>query len=103
MITGSPGSRGDVLPQKLLVLHQFRPRYAPGAWSGWAATSWRSSCTPTARAGRATRTPRGGGSTPAAGELWWGWKNFYDEDPPMITPGQTVADVHPLPQLISYQ
>jgi hypothetical protein len=41
--------------------------------------------------------------TGAQDALWWGWKNFYDEDAPMLTPGQTVARVHPLPQLISYQ
>jgi hypothetical protein len=39
----------------------------------------------------------------AQDELWWGWKNFYDEDAPMLTPEQTVAQVKPLPQLISYQ
>ena len=41
--------------------------------------------------------------TGAQDELWWGWKNFYDEDAPMLSPEQTVADVSPLPQLISYQ
>jgi hypothetical protein len=35
--------------------------------------------------------------------IFWGWKNFYDEDLPMLTPGQTVAGVDPLPGLVSYQ
>ncbi|MFJ4075955.1 hypothetical protein [Curtobacterium sp. NPDC089991] len=35
--------------------------------------------------------------------LHWGWKNFYDEDTPMLTPGQTMADVHPTPSLVTYQ
>ena len=39
----------------------------------------------------------------APAPLWWGWKNFYDEDLPMLTPEQTIAQVSPLPQLISYQ
>jgi hypothetical protein len=34
--------------------------------------------------------------------LWWGWKNFYDEDLPTFTPTQTVA-VKPSPVFISYQ
>ncbi|WP_439694300.1 hypothetical protein ACRQ4B_08735 [Curtobacterium sp. SP.BCo] len=33
----------------------------------------------------------------------WGWKNFYDEDQPMLTPQQTMADVSPTPSLITYQ
>ena len=33
----------------------------------------------------------------------WGWKNFYDEDSPMLTPDQTIAQVLPTPQLVSYQ
>lgn len=32
----------------------------------------------------------------------FGWKNFYDEDHPMLTPSQTMA-VHPAPLMISYQ
>lgn len=33
----------------------------------------------------------------------WGWKNFYDEDAPMLTPEQTMATVVPVPDFISYQ
>ncbi|MEO6200935.1 MAG: hypothetical protein ABIX44_07215, partial [Cryobacterium sp.] len=33
----------------------------------------------------------------------WGWKNFYDEDKPMLTPGQTMSQVAPIPDLITYQ
>jgi hypothetical protein len=35
--------------------------------------------------------------------LTWGWKNFYDEDQPMLTPEQTVTQVEPVPDLVSYQ
>ncbi len=35
--------------------------------------------------------------------LTWGWKNFYDEDQPMLTPEQTVQQVDPLPELVTYQ
>ncbi len=33
----------------------------------------------------------------------WGWKNFYDEDLPMLTPEQTLRDVDPEPDLVTYQ
>lgn len=33
----------------------------------------------------------------------WGWKNFYDEDTPMLTPEQTMAEVSPAPALVTYQ
>lgn len=39
----------------------------------------------------------------AAADIAWGWKNFYDEDKPMLTPTETLANVRPLPDLITYQ
>ena len=33
----------------------------------------------------------------------WGWKNFIDEDVPMLTPRQTMDQVHPTPVFVSYQ
>jgi hypothetical protein len=35
-------------------------------------------------------------------QLRWGWKNFYDEDSPTLTPAQTLA-VEPTPVFVSYQ
>jgi hypothetical protein len=35
--------------------------------------------------------------------VWLGWKNFEDEDTPMLTPAQTMAQVHPTPHFVSYQ
>ncbi|MFC0581143.1 hypothetical protein [Micrococcoides hystricis] len=37
-----------------------------------------------------------------APEVAWGWKNFIDEDHPMLTPEQTVK-VKPIPHFVSYQ
>ena len=37
-----------------------------------------------------------------APDVAWGWKNFYDEDAPMLTPEQTMM-VEPVPDLITYQ
>jgi hypothetical protein len=34
--------------------------------------------------------------------VWWGWKNFYDEDKPTFTPQETVA-ITPGPVFVSYQ
>ena len=98
-------TRENLLPQKLLVLHQFRLDMLPGrervdlsrdelavmvhadgqGGQGDKQATW-----------RALRA-----DAPAG--LWWGWKNFYDEDLPMLTPEQTAQQVRPQPQLISYQ
>jgi hypothetical protein len=57
----------------------------------------------------------GQGSQPAKQDTWrvlqdvgpdgltWGWKNFYDEDVPMLTPEETIAQVSPRPELVTYQ
>jgi hypothetical protein len=37
-----------------------------------------------------------------ADRWWWGWKNFYDEDSPTPTPAQ-VLELDPLPVYVSYQ
>ncbi|MGF1664105.1 MAG: hypothetical protein ACFCVG_16855 [Kineosporiaceae bacterium] len=34
--------------------------------------------------------------------VWWGWKNFYDEDRPTMTPAETMA-IDPPPWFVSYQ
>ncbi len=33
----------------------------------------------------------------------WGWKNFYDGDSPTLSPEQTMAEVLPTPDLVTYQ
>ena len=33
----------------------------------------------------------------------WGWKNFLDEDLPVLTPAQTMQGVAPVPDLVTYQ
>ena len=55
----------------------------------------------------------GQGSQPAKAGTWnalradaptvhWGWKNFFDEDVPMLDPTQTYQ-VQPVPDLVTYQ
>ncbi|KGM13840.1 YdgH/BhsA/McbA family protein [Cellulomonas bogoriensis] len=98
-------TRENALPQKLLILHQFRLSmiqdrddvdtsreeiavmiHADGQGSQPAKQD-------TWRALRAS-APEG---------IWWGWKNFIDEDTPMLTPEQTFRDVEPVPHFVSYQ
>ena len=98
-------TRENRLPQKLLVLHQFRLDMLPGRErvdlsrdelavmvhaDGQGSQPAKQDTWRALRAG----APEG---------LWWGWKNFYDEDLPMLTPEQTVQQVKPQPQLITYQ
>ncbi len=97
-------TRENSLPQKLLVLHQFRLDMIPGrerlqerdelaimvhvdgqGAQGAKQATW--------------RTLREG----APAHLTWGWKNFYDEDLPVLTPEQTIEQVDPRPELITYQ
>ncbi|KQS66152.1 hypothetical protein [Modestobacter sp. Leaf380] len=98
-------TRANALPQKLLVLHQFQLRmitererldtsrdelaimvHVDGqGGQGAKQDTW--------------NTLHEGAPAP----LYWGWKNFYDEDLPMLTPEETVAQVLPTPELVTYQ
>ncbi|TFD22470.1 hypothetical protein [Cryobacterium sp. TMS1-13-1] len=95
----------EALPQKLLVLHQFRSSMIgnrtlldvthpeigllihvdglggqPDKQATWSALH--------------VDAPAG---------VAWGWKNFYDEDTPRLSPEQTLLQVVPVPDLVSYQ
>jgi hypothetical protein len=92
------------LPQKLLVLHQFRL----GEIAGERYLD-------TASDDLAIVLDMDGQGAPAAKQQTWdaitaiappgvqfGWKNFYVKDQPMLTPSRTMAK-RPQPVLISYQ
>jgi hypothetical protein len=92
------------LPQKLLVLHQFTLRMITDRAD-----------VHTGRDELAVLIHVDGFGTPSAKrstwnalhadpppDVWWGWKNFYDEDRPTFSPEQTVA-VSPSPVFVSYQ
>ncbi|NCT91065.1 hypothetical protein GXB85_08905 [Cellulomonas sp. APG4] len=96
-------TRENALPQKLFVLHQFSLRMIDERER--LDTS------------HAELAPMihvdGQGSQPAKAGTWtalrqgapavaWGWKNFFDEDSPMLTPEQTYQ-VSPVPELVTYQ
>ncbi|MHB1290324.1 hypothetical protein, partial [Georgenia sp.] len=97
-------TRAHRLPQKLLVLHQFQLRMVTGADD---VDQSRSEVAVLVHVDGQGSQPakRGTWAALRAGEpniRWWGWKNFYDEDVPMLTPEQTMR-VEPVPNFISYQ
>jgi hypothetical protein len=98
-------TRERALPQKLLVLHQFQVRMIIDRER-----------LDTSRDELAIMVHVDGqGSQPAKQDTWrvlhqdppaplyWGWKNFVDEDSPMLTPQQTIEQVQPTPELVTYQ
>jgi hypothetical protein len=92
------------LPQKLLVLHQFRTSMIRGE----SALNVRHDEL------AVLIHMDGQGAQGAKSDTWaavqraapagvvFGWKNFYDEDKPILTPAQTMAK-RPAPVMISYQ
>ncbi|WP_127127113.1 hypothetical protein [Georgenia sp. SYP-B2076] len=97
-------TRANNLPQKVLVLHQFQVRMIPGVDG---VDQSRSELAVLVHVdGQGSQPAKQGtwgtlrASAPSIG--WWGWKNFYDEDRPMLTPEQTMQ-VQPTPNFISYQ
>ena len=92
------------LPQKLLVLHQFRLDMLPGrelldVSREELAVMVHADGQGSQGDKQATWQALHQGAPP----VWWGWKNFYDEDAPMLTPQQTMEQVVPAPDLVSYQ
>lgn len=98
-------TRTNALPQKMLVLHQFRLDMIPNR-----------ELLDTTRAELAILIHVDGqGSQGAKQGTWatlhqnppanvyWGWKNFLDEDTPVLTPQQTIEQALPTPELVTYQ
>ncbi|HYT09648.1 MAG TPA: hypothetical protein VEL73_03215 [Mycobacteriales bacterium] len=97
-------TKRNTLPQKLFVLHQFRL-----SMIGTDRPLDRS------RDEVALLIHMDGQGAPSLKDTTWhavvgaapkgvpfGWKNFYDEDKPMLTPAQTMSK-RPTPVMISYQ
>ena len=91
--------------QKLLVLHQFRLDMLPGRERvDLSRDELAVMVHADGQGGQGDKQATWAALRQGAPEdLWWGWKNFYDEDLPMLTPEQTAEQVRPQPQLISYQ
>jgi hypothetical protein len=97
-------TREHNLPQKLLVLHQFQVRMITGVDG---VDQSRSELAILVHVdGQGTQPAKAGTwgtlHANAPSIRWWGWKNFYDEDSPMLSPQQTMQ-VQPTPNFISYQ
>jgi hypothetical protein len=97
-------TRDRRLPQKMLLLHQFKSYMLENREQ-----------IDTSRDELAVITQMDGHGPPSVKMDTWnairpgapagmtfGWKNFYDEDKPMLTPAQTLA-VTPTPVFVSYQ
>jgi hypothetical protein len=92
------------LPQKMLVLHQFQIRMIQEVSE---VDLSRSELAVLVHADGQGGQPAKQGTWAAlhanAPDIgWWGWKNFYDEDLPVLTPEETMR-VEPMPHFISYQ
>ncbi|MEE6272885.1 hypothetical protein V2J56_05940 [Georgenia sp. MJ206] len=92
------------LPQKMLVLHQFQVRMIQEVSE---VDLSRSELAVLVHADGQGGQPAKQGTwatlhANAPDIEWWGWKNFYDEDLPMLTPEQTMR-VEPMPHFVSYQ
>ncbi|MCB2224797.1 MAG: hypothetical protein KQH83_11575 [Actinobacteria bacterium] len=96
--------REEGLPQKLLLLHQFRPEMIPDRDAVELHPELAIAVQMDGHGVPADKHATWGRLTgaPDAGRLWWGWKNFYDEDAPMATP-QQVLDLEPTVYLVSFQ
>jgi hypothetical protein len=96
--------RKNILPQKLLILHQFRPsmirkrQKLDTSYDELAIVIHMDGHGPQPAKLHTWRRLHAN----APGGVWWGWKNFIDEDKPMLTPEQTYR-VEPMPEFVSYQ
>ncbi len=98
-------TRDRALPQKLLMVHQFRIDMIDDRASLDVS---RTELAVTLHAdghgtpGEKLETWAALQSVPPEG-IWPSWKNFYDEDKPMLTPEQTYSLMDPKPWLVTYQ
>ncbi len=97
-------TRAEGLPQKMFVLHQFSPSMIANRQvvrtdrpELQVVIHVDGQGSPGAKVGTWNAIRQG-----AAPGIAWGWKNFLDEDLPMLTPEQTWA-VAPRPDLVTYQ
>jgi hypothetical protein len=97
-------TRERKLPQKMLLLHQFKTfmledrEQIDATRDELAVVTQMDGHGPTSTKLETWNTIRPG----APEGMVFGWKNFYDEDSPTLTPAQTLA-VEPTPHFISYQ
>ncbi len=96
--------RDNALPQKLLVVHQFRLSMISDRQDLRTPSELAVVVQMDGQGPLGSKYGTFAAMTAGAEDVrWhWGWKNFYDEDTPTATPEQTIA-VEPQPVFISYQ
>ncbi len=96
--------RDHALPQKLLILHQFKFSMITNRDQIETPPELAVLVHVDGQGPIHSKYETYGALTGAAdaGRWWWGWKNFYDEDSPTPTPEQ-VLELDPLPVYVSYQ
>ncbi|MFA9446873.1 hypothetical protein [Egicoccus sp. AB-alg6-2] len=95
--------REEQLPQKLLILHQFRHDMLPDRDTVEVGPELAAVVHMDGQGPIGTKYDTYAAITAGAEDRWWwGWKNFYDEDSPTPTPEQVLA-LDPLPVFVSYQ
>jgi hypothetical protein len=96
-------TREHRLPQKLLVLHQFRFSMLPDRDMIEPRPELAIVIHMDGQGPIQTKYETYAAITAGAEDRWvWGWKNFYDEDDPTPTPDEVLA-LDPLPWFVSYQ
>lgn len=98
--------RTYALPQKVLVLHQFRVDMLPDreliVTPPELAVVIHADGQGSQGSKQETWAALHAQPTGPDQILWWGWKNFIEEDLPMATPAQVNA-ITPLPVVVTYQ
>ena len=96
--------REDSLPQKLLVLHQFRHSMITNRHLVETPPELAVLIHMDGQGPLATKYSSWNSLTrqPDADKFYWGWKNFYDEDSPTARPDEVLA-LTPTPLFVSYQ
>jgi hypothetical protein len=97
--------RDNNLPQKMFLLHQFRLDMVTNKDKidmSHDELAYVSQMDGTGSYGAKKSTWDAVTAVAPKGMLW-GWKNFYDEDQPTMTPQQTYSWVKPAPVWVSYQ
>ena len=96
--------RDHHLPQKMLLLHQFRLSMLPDRFEVQVGPELALVIQMDGQGPLQTKYETWAAITSGTEETgwWWGWKNFYDEDSPTATPEQ-VLEIEPNVVYVSYQ
>ena len=96
--------REEALPQKLLIVHQFRFSMITNRPLIETPPELAVLIQMDGQGGLEVKYSTWNALTlePDADRFWWGWKNFYDEDSPTATPEQ-VLELTPVPVFVSFQ